>query len=65
MFCILTRVWVTQGSTFMVHLRSVHFMANFTLGKNKRTLVSDMQASVLGGRGVVSAVPFEMDPRRK
>lgn len=43
-FCILTRVWVTQESTFMEYLRPVHFMANFTLGRNKRTLVSDTHA---------------------
>lgn len=29
-FCILIRVLAVQGSAFIVHLRFVHFMTNFT-----------------------------------
>lgn len=31
LFCILTRVWVAQGSAFVASLRFVHFSANSTL----------------------------------
>lgn len=36
-FCILIRVWVSQGSAFVLHLRFVHLTANFTSKENKNS----------------------------
>lgn len=36
-FCILIRVQVSQGSVFVLHLRFVHFTADFTSKQNKNS----------------------------